>query len=562
MRMATSPLATLHGVDFTLPDGGILFQNLSETFGSEVVGLIGHNGSGKSTLGRLVCGELAPSGGRIERHAPVYRVAQQSGAAHAASLAEVAGLNAPLAALRRLASGDALPGDIEAVGDQWDLQARWLALLGQAGLHESMAPASLSGGQRMLLALIGGFCSNSSLLVLDEPSNHLDRMRRALLLGEIERWRQAGRGLILITHDRELLAGVDRTLETRPPGLRRYGGGWATVERQRSAELDAAGARLERARVERRQQRADMRQEAERAARRNARAVRDRQQANQSKLLLDARQDRADHTNGARAERQARRRQELEHEVSSAFAAVEGALQQPEFPEHLGELVAQGQVAFSLEEAVAPWGPAAPFSWTARGPVRIAITGPNGCGKSTLLRMIAGQLAPQRGTCRHHIDCALLDQSLRILDQDLPLLPQFERVAPGVGEGRLRQYLARAGLGSARLRQPCHALSGGEQMRAALLLAMLGQPPARMLLLDEPTNHLDLAATEALEHMLRSWRGALVVVSHDEAFLGRLELTHRIGHDSAGWRAANESDGQVYFTATIFSKAASNALGT
>jgi ATPase subunit of ABC transporter with duplicated ATPase domains len=75
-------------------------------------------------------------------------------------------------------------------------------------------------------------------------------------------------------------------------------------------------------------------------------------------------------------------------------------------------------------------------------------------------------------------------------------------------------------------------------MRAALLLATLGRPPARMLLLDEPTNHLDLAAIEALEHMLRSWRGALVVVSHDESFLARLDLTHRIERTPWGWQAA------------------------
>jgi ATPase subunit of ABC transporter with duplicated ATPase domains len=167
--------------------------------------------------------------------------------------------------------------------------------------------------------------------------------------------------------------------------------------------------------------------------------------------------------------------------------------------------------------------------------VRVAITGPNGCGKSTLLRMIAGELAPASGSCRRPLHAVLLDQSLRMLDPGATLLDQFGRRVHGTSEGRLRQHLAKAGIGSELLRKPCGELSGGEQMRAALLLAMLGQPPARMLLLDEPTNHLDLAATEALEHMLRSWAGALAVVSHDDSFLARLNLTHRIAKHGDGW---------------------------
>ncbi|GAB3412639.1 ATP-binding cassette domain-containing protein [Massilia agilis] len=533
--MANPLLAALHGVDYLLPDGTQLFADLNEAIGAETVGVIGHNGSGKSTFGKLVSGELAPTRGRIERARPVVRVSQESGAADAASLAELAGLHAPLAALRRLAQGEALPDDFDTIGERWDIEARWDALLERAQLDESMSPASLSGGQRMLLCLAGAFCSEAELLLLDEPSNHLDSAHRAWLAGEIGRWRDSGRGLLLITHDRALLANVDRTIETRPPLLKRYGGGWSVVQAQRGAELEAANARLERAKTERSREQHALREQAERAARRNARGARDAKTANQAKLLLGLREDRAEQTNGARAMRHARRQQELQDEVSDAFGALAGALQCPEFPERDEVLVPQGQETLVLDEVRAPWGWQAPLTWSARGPVRLAITGPNGCGKSTLLRMIAGELAPASGTIRRPLHCPLLDQSLRMLDQHAPLLEQFERAARGLGEGRLRQHLAKAGLPAKRLRQPCHALSGGEQMRAALLLAMLGQPPARMLLLDEPTNHLDLAATEALEHMLRSWTGALVVVSHDERFLDQLNLTHRIEPTDAGW---------------------------
>jgi ATPase subunit of ABC transporter with duplicated ATPase domains len=387
----------------------------------------------------------------------------------------------------------------------------------------------------MLLALIGGFCSGADLLVLDEPSNHLDSARRGWLLDEIGRWRAQGRGVVLISHDRALLGQVERTIETRPPTLRRYGGAWAAVQKQRDAALESANARLAHARTVRDREQAAMHDQAERAARRNARGSRDAKTANQAKLLIGLKQDQSEQSNGARALRLARREQELGDEVSDAFAALRGAVEQPEFPQPDELLVPQGQESLVFDGVLAPWGWTEPLTWSARGPVRLAITGPNGCGKSTLLRMIAGELAPASGSCRRPLHAALLDQSLRMLDVLRSLLDQFEDQVRGISEGRLRQHLAKAGIGNELVRKPCGELSGGEQMRAALLLAMLRRPAARMLLLDEPTNHLDLAATEALEHMLRSWTGALVVVSHDEDFLAGLRLTHHLMSEGAGW---------------------------
>jgi ATPase subunit of ABC transporter with duplicated ATPase domains len=541
--MANPFFVALHGVHYHLPDGTALFGGIDEAFGAETVGLIGHNGSGKSALGKLVAGELAAASGRVERPGRVVRISQESGSAPAESLEALAGLAQPLSALRRLASGAALHEDFDIACDRWDLESQWLGMLERAGLDASIPPASLSGGQRMLLALVGGFCSGADLLVLDEPSNHLDSVRRDWLRDEIVRWRAHGRGLLLISHDRALLAQVDRTIETRPPALQRYGGAWAAVQKQRDAELESANARLAHARTVRDREQAAMRGQAERAARRNARGSRDAKTANQAKLLIGLKQDQSEQSNGARALRLARREQELGDEVADAFAALRGAVQQPEFPQPDELLVPQGQESLVLDEVLAPWAWTEPLTWSARGPVRLAITGPNGCGKSTLLRMIAGELAPASGSCRRPLHAALLDQSLQVLDRSRCLLDQFEDQVTGISQGRLRQHLAKAGIGSELVGKPCGELSGGEQMRAALLLAMLRRPAARMLLLDEPTNHLDLAATEALEHMLRSWTGALVVVSHDEQFLEALRLTHTLRRDGDGWRSMSHTMG-------------------
>ncbi|MVW63290.1 ATP-binding cassette domain-containing protein [Massilia sp. NEAU-DD11] len=538
--MAHPYFAALHGVDIILPDGRILFTNLHEPFQAETVGLIGHNGSGKSTLGRVLAGDLPPAAGRIERPGRIRYVAQQTGATSARSLAEVAGLDAPLAALHRLADGEARDEDFDLIGDRWDLEARWKAMLDGAGLDADLEPQALSGGQHTLLALIGAFCSDADLLVLDEPGNHLDLGNRAFLLDQMRAWRQSGRGLLLISHDRDLLEHVERTLEVHAGGLRRYGGGWSLVAEQRDAELAAAGAKLERAKVERRQGEQKMREQAARAARRSARGARAKADGGMPKIVLNALPQRAEQTDGARLERHARARQALQDDVADAFATFDALHRQPAFPQ-LDVDIPPGQTALAFDALVARHGPPQALDWRVQGAARIAMSGPNGCGKSTLLRTIAGEIAPLSGSV-HGLPGVLLDQHLAMLDPARSLLDQLKSTHDA---GRLRQMLALAGLGPDRILRPSGELSGGERMRGALLLAVLREPSPKLLMLDEPTNHLDLSSVEALEAMLGSWPGALVVVSHDGRFLDTLALTHRLEWTAGGWIAGDAAENVV-----------------
>ena len=533
--MAHPYLAALHGVDIILPDGRILFHDLHETFDAATVGLIGPNGSGKSTLGRVLAGLQAPAAGRVERLGRIVHVEQHAAPAQARTLTDVAGLAAPLGALRRLAAGEARPGDFDLIGERWDLDARWQAILDEAGLAADLAPAALSGGQRTLLALVGAFCSDADLLVLDEPGNHLDRANRTFLLDRMRAWRRAGRGLLLVSHDRELLEHVERTLEVHERGLRRHGGGWTLVAARRDAELATAGVRLERARTERRQGAARLREQAERAAHKSARGARAKADGGLPRIVLNALPQRAERTDAARAVRHARERQALQDDVGAAFATFDALHQAPAFPQ-LDVAIAPGQTALACDALVARHGPRRALSWRATGAARIAVTGPNGCGKSTLLRTLAGEIAPQSGSV-HTLPGALLDQHLALLDPKRSLLDQLRTRATAHDEGRLRQMLARAGLGPERILRPAADLSGGERMRGALLLAVLRVPAPLLLMLDEPTNHLDLAGVEALEAMLRSWPRALVVVSHDERFLEKIGLTGRIAWTANGWDA-------------------------
>src|SRR5690606_31926086 len=161
--------------------------------------------------------------------------------------------------------------------------------------------------------------------------------------------------------------------------------------------------------------------------------------------------------------------------------------------------------------------------------------GPNGCGKSTLLRVMAGLLAPLSGTCQVNVGCAYLDQRLTSLDPLRSVLEQMQAAHPGATQGNQRMQLAQLGLDAGKIMVPSGSLSGGERLKAALACALYAERPAQLLLLDEPGNHLDLPSLRALEALLTGYQGALLVVSHDDAFLDALALTDRLSATPQGW---------------------------
>ncbi|WP_436046172.1 ATP-binding cassette domain-containing protein [Pseudoxanthomonas sp. LjRoot143] len=199
---------------------------------------------------------------------------------------------------------------------------------------------------------------------------------------------------------------------------------------------------------------------------------------------------------------------------------------------------AQDRVVVRMERAVLPFVPATVggMDLIVTGRQRIGVTGPNGSGKSTLLRAMAGHVLPLAGSVTTHVPVAWLDQRLAGLDPDTSVLAQLREANPGEVESALRTRLALLGLDARLIEDPSGRLSGGERLKAALACVLYAEQPAGLLLLDEPGNHLDLDGLEALERMLRQYRGALVIVSHDEALLERLDLTHRLALSREGAR--------------------------
>ncbi|WP_314102397.1 ABC-F family ATP-binding cassette domain-containing protein [uncultured Stenotrophomonas sp.] len=525
---------TLDRVTHTLPDGRVLFSDLSAHFDGTPTGLVGRNGVGKSLLGRLLAGQLAPTRGHIQRQGHVHLLAQHSGTLPG-RIADLAGVAPVLDALDRIEAGSVAPDDFALVGERWtlreQLQAQWQRL-GLPPLDPAAPAARLSGGQAMQVALAGALLSDADALVLDEPSNHLDSTHRQRLIDALAQWRG---GLIVISHDRALLRQMQRIVELSPSGLRSYGGNYDHYAAQRQDEQAAAEAQLALRRRERRQEQAALREQRERQEHRQSRAQRDARSANQAPILLGGMKNRAENSAGRLQAQQLERREAADTRVREAAAGVDVAVQ---IAMPSPSLAAPGpQQVAALAGVTLPWvlPPWQRIDLTLQRGDRIGVRGRNGSGKSTLLRVLAGALAPLAGEVKRAASVALLDQSLSSLPAEDSALQLLQRANPQASDATLRTRLALLGLDAERSLRPLATLSGGERVKAALAAVLYAEVPPQLLLLDEPGNHLDLASLAALEQMLNQYRGSVVIVSHDQALLDAVQLTHHLDATEQGW---------------------------
>ena len=460
------------------------------------VGLVGRNGAGKSSLLKLIAGQHEPDDGRIEAPSAmrIGYVAQEAPSGTGTPFETVLAADTERAALMDEADHATDPHRIADIHERLNTidahgaparAARILAGLGFSEDAQHQPLNTFSGGWRMRVALAALLFSEPDLLLLDEPSNHLDLEAALWLESFLKSYRAS---LVVVSHERDLLNNVvDYILHVEGGKTTLYAGNYDQFERQRSERL----AQTE-------------------AARASQDAKRKKLQAYVDRWRYKA------HT-----ARQAQSRLKALQRMEPVAESVEDASLVFDFPspkELKPPLV-------MLEDVAVGYAPNTPVLSELNLRIdpddRIALVGRNGNGKTTLARLLAGQLAPMDGTLaasgKLTVGYFAQHQIEELVADDTPL-QHMQRLLADSTQGQVRAHLGRFGFSGDKVHVAVRQLSGGE--RARLSLALITRDAPHILILDEPTNHLDVDAREALVQALAAFGGAVVVVSHDRHLLG------------------------------------------
>ena len=520
-----SSFITFSGVSAATPDRRALFRDLTLAIGAERVGLVGRNGSGKSTLLRIAAGLVEPTAGGVSRTGTVGMLAQHW--PEDSNVAEALGVAAAIAAVERILAGNGSADDFDTA--DWELLPRVeaaLAEVGLAGLALEQAIGTLSGGERTRVGLARIALERPDLLLLDEPTNNLDAAGRAAVQALIAGWHG---GVLVASHDRILLEGMDRIVELTPIGVHVVGGGWSAFAARREAERAQAAAEYGRSEAAVHDTKRTVQAGREAKDRRDKAGRAFAARKSEPRILLGRQAERAENSGGQARRIAERQIDEAGARLDEARAKVEVltpltiSLPPSGMPSNAEVLTLDAVTMRVGTRMLGPW------SLALRGPERVALGGANGTGKTSLLKLATGALAPDGGTIRRAEGrIAMLDQHVDLLAPDRTILDNLRRLHPTLNAQAAHAACARFAFRNRDAERIVGTLSGGERLRAGLMAAMSGETVPWLLILDEPTNHLDIASIEELQRALCSYDGALLVVSHDRAFLDAIGIGREV----------------------------------
>lgn len=527
------PMLFLQGVTYAHPNRDVLFSDINLTVNKQdKIALIGNNGAGKSTLLGILAGKLKPTSGVAGADSKPYFVPQLFGQYNEQTVAEALGIHDKLLALKEILDGHLTDINLELLDDDWAIEERCQEAFAHwqlDGIGLSQPMATLSGGQKTKVFLAGIMIHEPDVVLLDEPSNHLDAHGRALLYDYI---RSTGHTLVVVSHDRTLLNLLDTVCELGKRGLTVYGGNYDFYAEQKAIENEALALDVKAKEKALRKAREVERESIERQQKLDARGKKKQEKAGLPTIVQNAFRNNAERSTarmkGIHAEKVGGIAQELSHLRGELPAADKMKIDFDNSSLHKGKILVTAHRANFAYGDQFIWNKNLDFQIISGE--RIAIKGANGSGKTTLIRMLLGELFPAAGTVeRAAFKSVYIDQDYSLIDNTLTVYEQAQKFNSGALQEhdikiRLNRFLFTKEYWDKR----CANLSGGEKMRLMLCsLAVATQAPD-MMILDEPTNNLDIQNVGILTDAINEYRGTLLVVSHDAHFLREIDVEREI----------------------------------
>ncbi len=495
----------------------------------ERIGLVGPNGAGKSTLFRMITGQEQADEGQIlvDRGVTIgffsQDVGEMAGRSAAAEVMDGAGdvsrVAAELAELEAALSDPDRTDEMDSILERFgEVQARFEELGGYAlesrarevlaglGFSQAMMDGDvglLSGGWKMRVALARILLMRPDVMLLDEPSNHLDLESLIWLEQFLVNYDGA---LLMTSHDREFMNRiVNKVIEIDGGTLTSFSGNYDFYEQQRA--------------LNEKQQQAQF----------------DRQQAMLAKEIAFIERFKARASHAAQVQSRVKKLDKIDR-VEAPRRRQTIAFDFPPAPRSGDDVASLRKVSKRYGDRVIYDG----LDLLVRRRERCCVLGVNGAGKSTLLRLVTGTTTPDEGSAALGGSVKLgyfAQHAMELLGGDRTVFEELEHSFPKAGQGSLRALAGCFGFSGDDVEKKCRVLSGGEKAR--LVMARMLYDPPNFLVLDEPTNHLDMATKEMLIEALKAYEGTMLFVSHDRHFLAALsnrvlELTPDGIHDYAG----------------------------
>lgn len=515
------------------PNKEVLFHDLSLTINNqEKIALIGNNGVGKSTLLKAIAAEVHFNSGTIHTSSVPYYIPQLQDRYNDQTIAQALGIADKLQAYHDILEGNLSENSLDILNDDWTIEDRVSQALEQlslAGFSLDSPMNTLSGGQKTKVFLAGIAIHEPEIILMDEPSNHLDLDSRNQLYQFIE---SCNKTLLIVSHDRALLNLLPEIAEMSKSGISRYGGNYEFFAEQKEVALNALDNDVKSKEKELRKAKEKEREALERQNKLNARGKKKQEKAGIPKILMGALKNKAEGSSS-----------KLKGVHQEKISGIHQNLR--ELRANLPEI---DQMKFGFEESGLSIGKTLidlkqvnlkinnrnlwkeNLSFQVKYADRLAIHGKNGSGKSSLIKMMIGKIPPSEGQiAKNDFKYVYVDQDYSMIQSPISIYDMAQSFnQSGLMEHEVKIRLNRFLFSKETWDKSCLMLSGGERMRLLLCCLNISSQAPDIIILDEPTNNIDIQNIQILSNAINSFNGTLIVVSHDQYFLEEVEIKQNI----------------------------------